>query len=169
VGHELNVDLSTSSQRAKAARAGMHRLSSGSIQFDQPCPCGISGWAGATIGAKKHQDRFLCVPNLVDGVLYCGVFDGHADDGHIIAERAARTIAKELSESLKWMADDAKVYEKNGLQAFEERISQSFSDTYLKFQATIAEEYANEVILPPLCYLTDMPDSSPCLPSPLSC
>lgn len=170
VRQELADDLSTHTKRIKAANEGMHRTSSGIIRFDQPCPCGISGWAGATIGAKKHQDRFLIVPNLVDaGVLYCGVFDGHADDGHIIAERAARTIAKELAVSLKWLSGDATKVAEVGLPDFEQRISKSFSDTYLKFQATIAEEYANEVILPPLFYSTYLPGSSPRLPSPPSC
>jgi hypothetical protein len=45
----------------------------------------------------------MIVPALLNGVLYCGVFDGHAEEGGIVAERAAQTLGNELASALQWL------------------------------------------------------------------
>ncbi len=94
------------------------------------------------MGARKQQDRFLILPNLVEGVFYCGVFDGHAEEGHIVAERAARTIALDLMKNLAWLADQS---EKLELPQFEQRVASAFTQTFVNFHAVLAAEYENEV------------------------
>jgi hypothetical protein len=49
----------------------------------------------------------MILPKLVEGVLYCGVFDGHSEEGAIVAERAAQTLGKELASALQWLADSS--------------------------------------------------------------
>ena len=49
----------------------------------------------------------MIVPKLVEGVLYCGVFDGHSEEGAIVAERAAQTLGKELASALQWLAESS--------------------------------------------------------------
>ena len=125
----------------------MQRMASGSIKFNPLFPCSISGYAGATLGAKKNQDRFILLPELAPGVLYCGVCDGHAEEGGLIAERAAKSIPIELAAQLKWLSDGSYGTER-GLQQFETRISDVFTDTFTKFQSVLAEEYESQVAAP---------------------
>eukprot|EP00277_Geminigera_cryophila_P032559 CAMPEP_0173130868 /NCGR_PEP_ID=MMETSP1102-20130122/60296_1 /TAXON_ID=49646 /ORGANISM="Geminigera sp., Strain Caron Lab Isolate" /LENGTH=372 /DNA_ID=CAMNT_0014042065 /DNA_START=34 /DNA_END=1152 /DNA_ORIENTATION=- len=126
---------------------GVQRMASGSIKFNPLFPCSISGYAGATLGAKKKQDRFILLPELAPGVLYCGVCDGHAEEGGLIAERAAKSIPIELAAQLKWLSDGSYGTER-GLQQFETRISDVFTDTFTKFQSVLAEEYESQVVRP---------------------
>jgi len=126
------------SPRNKALNGpGAQRQSSG-VLLTTSGSCCISGFAGATLGNRKHQvhqqqsafvcvcicishththththtshthtshtqDRFMIVPALLNGVLYCGVFDGHAEEGGIVAERAAQTLCHELASALQWL------------------------------------------------------------------
>jgi serine/threonine protein phosphatase PrpC len=120
-------------------------MSTGSLSMRPGSTCGIASFAGVTMGARKQQDRFLILPNLVEGVLYCGVFDGHAEEGHIVAERAARTIASDLMKNLAWLADKS---EKMELPQFEERVASAFTQTFVNFHAVLAAEYENEVASP---------------------
>ncbi len=46
----------------------------------------------------------MIVPELLNGVLYGGVFDGHAEEGGVVAERAAQTLGHELASALQWLA-----------------------------------------------------------------
>ena len=90
----------------KLAMQGSKRLTSGSMKFNPSFPCIVNGYAGATLGAKKHQDRFLIEPHFANGALYCGVFDGHAEQGGIIAERASGAIKDALRQRLSWLSDE---------------------------------------------------------------
>ena len=60
----------------------------------------IDLYCGAITAASKDQDRFVMVPDLLPGVFYSGVFDGHAQDGGSFAERAAVALPKMLSHKL---------------------------------------------------------------------
>jgi len=131
----------------KRSIEGVQRMASGSIKFNPLFPCSISGYAGATLGAKKKQDRFILLPELAPGVLYCGVCDGHAEDGGLIAERAAKSIPIQLAAQLKWLSDGSYGTE-CGLQHFETRISDVFTDTFTKFQSVLAAEYESQVASP---------------------
>lgn len=56
------------------------------------------------LGRKKDQDRAVCVPDLLPGVLYAGVFDGHGRNGEITSELATtelpRLIQRELTPAV---------------------------------------------------------------------
>jgi serine/threonine protein phosphatase PrpC len=43
-------------------------------------------------GVKKDQDRYVIVPEVCEGVLLAGIFDGHGGKGPAIPERAAHEI-----------------------------------------------------------------------------
>ena len=46
----------------------------------------------------------MIVPELLNGVLYGGVFDGHAEEGGVVAERAAQTLGHELASTHQCLA-----------------------------------------------------------------
>jgi serine/threonine protein phosphatase PrpC len=119
-------------------------MSSGSIKFNPALPCLVSGYAGATMGAKKKQDRHLILPELNEGVFYLGVFDGHAEEGAVIAERATRAIPEKLAAAFK----DSLKPGGHSLAEFGAIVSPIFVEAYLEFQATLAEEYDIEVTRP---------------------
>ena len=123
---------------------GANRMSSGSIKFNPALPCLISGYAGATMGAKKQQDRHLILPELNEGVFYLGVFDGHAEEGAVIAERAARAIPEKLAAAFKASLKPGG----HSQTEFEAIVSPIFVTAYLEFQATLAKEYETEVAKP---------------------
>ena len=104
----------------------------------------IDLYCGAITAASKDQDRFVMVPDLLPGVFYSGVFDGHAQDGGSFAERAAVALPKMLSHKLAWLPD----CNTNDLLACKARMTKEIEDVFVSFQGTLAEEYRVQVKIP---------------------
>ena len=128
----------------RAEAAGSRRWSTGSVRNN---PAGIAGFAGATLGATKHQDRFQIVPDLVanTNILFCGIFDGHAEEGGVLAERASSWIPHVLRSRLKWLGEGGGAQE---LDEFDRQARLDLTQTFTDFQAVLADEYENQVAKP---------------------
>ena len=131
-------------EAGRAEAAGSRRWSTGSVRNN---PAGIAGFAGATLGATKHQDRFQIVPDLVanTNILFCGVFDGHAEEGGVLAERASSWIPHVLRSRLKWLGEGGGAQE---LDEFDRQARLDLTQTFTDFQAVLADEYENQVAKP---------------------
>ena len=147
-GGAVSAPGKSNSALRKQAIEGRRRSSCGAVAANTTCPSVIASFAGVTLGFKKQQDRFLIVPELVPGILYCGVFDGHGDEGDVFAERAARYIGHSLAVSLKLHMDGPHNVSNSSLSEFKGRISEVFTKVYLDFQLELAKEYEMNVATP---------------------
>ena len=88
------------------------------------------------LGQKKDQDRAICVPNLLPGVLYAGVFDGHGRNGEIRSELATtelpRLIRRELSK-----VEGRKLEEKDLMEALNIAYDEFHSQLDTMYEETV--------------------------------
>lgn len=99
-----------------------------------------SGVAYYHIGSGKqnqiNQDRATINLNLVDGIHLFGVFDGHAEYGHEIAEYLAINFGKELKDHPFFPAS-IEMSIKKVFGILEKQLSKHYSDKYGGSTATI--------------------------------
>jgi len=90
------------------------------------------------LGQKKDQDRAVCVPALVPGVLYCGVFDGHGRNGEIRSELATTELPRLIKRELKKALDE-------GRQLTEKDIHEALDTSYDEFHSQLDTMYEETV------------------------
>jgi serine/threonine protein phosphatase PrpC len=93
------------------------------------------------LGQKKDQDRAVCVPELLPGVLYCGVFDGHGRNGEIRAELATTELPKLLRLELERSLIAGETFTESVLHSALEK-------AYAKFHTELDELYQQTVLQP---------------------
>lgn len=90
------------------------------------------------LGQKKDQDRAVCVPRLLPGVLYCGVFDGHGRNGEIRSELATTELPRMIAEKLGATLDAGK-------ELGEGDLHRALDESYLQFHKDLDRLYEETV------------------------
>lgn len=105
------------------------------------------------LGQKKDQDRAVCVPQLLPGVLYCGVFDGHGRDGEIRSELATTELPRIIKRELSKVTDEGKTLKEADMHSaldvayseFHQTLDKMYEDTvYRRAVELAAEKIKNE-------------------------
>ena len=117
-------------------------------------------YCGTIAAASKDQDRFITVTDMLPGVFFTGVFDGHAQHGGEFAERAAMGLPKLLASRLEWFAAARNSIEHklatssennddhdsdSSLIACKTRITKDIETVFVNFQAMLTKEYDEQV------------------------
>lgn len=104
------------------------------------------------LGRNKDQDRAVCVPNLLPGVLYAGVFDGHGRSGEIRSELATTELPKliksqlECLHSVELKESDLQHALESSYSAFHKQLDTLYEETVFKKAVQMAKEnYGNQV------------------------
>mmetsp|Transcript_12719 Transcript_12719/g.24676 ORF Transcript_12719/g.24676 Transcript_12719/m.24676 type:complete len:415 (+) Transcript_12719:97-1341(+) len=104
-------------------------------------------------GFRKDQDRFVCIPQLLDSpsVLFCGIFDGHGRDGDIVAESVAvflpQTLREELGKRIQTSSSTSGNTSRSqsiSTKSVHEAIETAFEIT----QKSLDSQYEEEVVIP---------------------
>ena len=103
---------------------------------------------GTTAGSKKDQDRFITIPDLFPDVFFTGVFDGHAQNGAVFAERAGTEFARLLREKMGWLQDMSHSAEPVNVEEFTTRATADLTAVFADIQQMFATEYEKEVQIP---------------------
>jgi len=90
------------------------------------------------LGQKKDQDRAVCVPALLPGVLYCGVFDGHGRDGETRSELATTELPKLIKRELGKVIDQ-------GREITEKDVHDALDVSYAEFHNMLDKMYEETV------------------------
>ena len=90
------------------------------------------------LGQKKDQDRAVCVPALLPGVLYCGVFDGHGRDGEIRSELATTELPRLIKQELEKVVDE-------GRPIKEKDLHNALDTSYAEFHSQLDQMYEETV------------------------
>ena len=96
------------------------------------------------LGQKKDQDRAAVVPNLLDDILFAGVFDGHGRNGETRAELATTELPKLIKQQLV----DAMAGKPRPWVYTEPIIHAAVEQAYAKFHHQLDSLYQEQVLQP---------------------